>query len=651
MTVALVPPVVVLSLGTTRLMQATLDRQIGVTLDYVTMQNTLAVNRGLSELHALVEQRAEHIQETVTAILAEGEVGDLVAQGGYAAAGARLASALEPANASMITVLARDGRTLARATEAKAYGDRVLWEQRSVGDGYVTDLRQVVSAALAGRATRGIVVLSASALRAERVAPGAAIPDFTKAGDLLSDQAWTLLATGREREARGLAVAALVPVPDGQGRIRGAALAARLVNRDPELARTYRRLSERWMAVCLGKVVIEGNLPTDRTSVVGQVIPDDLADPLLRQGKQRWTQRLDSTGVELNAAARALRDVNGIVVGMLIVASPLTELQRELDRMEADAARAESRALFALLVWLSVGAAVALVSASLAARGITRPIRLLRAGARRIGEGDFSHRLHVRTGDELEQLAGEFNQMAAHLQRVRDQERLAVIGRMASGIVHDIQNTITSIRGYAQLLAEQDLPPDQREEFSAGLVESVQRIADMARDLLEFARGEETKLELRSMSVDQYLQDLRSHLERDLRDTGISLALALDCPELVHVDPARMNRVIRNLAANARDAMGESGRFTIASRCERGYAEVRVSDTGPGIPAEMEGRLFQPFASHGKSYGTGLGLAICKQIVEAHGGTIEARSERGKGATFIIRLPLVRPQEEEPGPS
>jgi signal transduction histidine kinase len=342
-----------------------------------------------------------------------------------------------------------------------------------------------------------------------------------------------------------------------------------------------------------------------------------------------------------------VRDLNGHTVGILISASPVTELQRVVDRMQADAARLENRSLIVLLIWLVVGSAAALILAALAARNITRPIHQLQAGARRIGDGDFSHRLQVRSGDELEQLASEFNLMAEHLQTARDHERLAVIGRMASTIVHDIQNTLTSIRGCAPLLAEEDLPSDQRREFAAILVESVQRIADMARDLLEFARGEEATLDLRAMNVDQYLAELRPHLERDFRESGIALALDLECPVSVRIDPPRMNRVIFNLAANARDAMGDNGTFTIASRCAGGYVEIRCSDTGPGIAEEVEGRLFQPFVSYGKPYGTGLGLAICRQIVEAHRGTIEAHSDPGEGATFIVRLPLAGRAEEE----
>jgi len=649
MILAVAPPMAVLSLATTRLMQTTVERQANVTLEYVNYQSVLAINRELLDLRALIAQRVERIQQTVGAAIADGTIGDLLAQGRYQAAGESLTLALEPSHTSMITVLSHSGVAVARATDPSAYGDRALWDQRAQAAGYVTNLRRLVAAGFAGRKTAGIVILSAAALNPERVTPGTVIPGLTTPGDRLSDQAWILLESGSEREDRGLTLAAVLPVRDSGGLVRGVALAAHLLNRDDDLARAY-RLAERRMAMCLGSAVVEGDLPTVRRTIIGQVMPEAFAAPVLKEGKHRWTARLDSTGVELNAAADPLRDVNGVVVGMMVAASSLTELQTEVDRMQADAARLETRSLLALLFWLCVGAGVALILATLAARGILRPIRELQVGARRIGEGDFSYRLRVHTNDELEQLAREFNQMAERLERVRDQERLALIGRMASGIVHDIQNSLTAIRGYAPLLAEEDLPSAQRREFAAILVESVQRIADMARDLLEFARGEQAELELRTMSVDEYVAEIRPRLERDLRESNIRLVLDLNCPAPVRIDPARMNRVIFNLAANARDAMGEAGVFTITSRCERGYAEIRCSDTGPGIPPEMEGRLFQPFASYGKPYGTGLGLAICRQVVEAHGGTIEAHSDSGGGATFVVRLPIVNPGKENRGP-
>jgi signal transduction histidine kinase len=651
MILALAPPMAVLSLVTTSLLRSTFQQQAGTMVDYVTAQNTLSINRDLSDLEALLRQRTDRMQQALTAAVAEGVVGDLVARRRYADAGARLNSALAPSGASMITVVDAGGAVVARATNPKAYGDHLLWNQGPGEDGYVTDLRPLLRRVLEGASARGTLVLAPSVLRAVKVTPATAIPGLTTPLDRLSDQAWILLASGLRHEARGLAIAAMVPVPDTHGNIRGGAVAARVLNRDLELPRAYHRETGHWMAACLGEVIVAGDLPSTDRSVIGQSLAQEFTSPILRGGKQRWTGLVDSTGVELNAAGRALRDLNGMPVGLVVSASRVTELQRVVARMQADAARLESRSLLALLVWLCVGAGVAVVSAMLAGRGLTRPIRQLQDGARRIGAGDFSYRLRVRSGDELEQLAHEFNRMAEQLERARNQERLALIGRMASGIAHDIRNALTTIRGAAPLLAESDLPPEQRQEFYAMLVQSAQSISDMARDLVEFARGEQAALDLRTMSVDEYLSELRPQLEREFRDSNIRVAFDLHCPAPVRIDPARMNRVIFNLAANARDAMAEGGECAVSSRCERGYAEIHCSDTGPGIAPEMAGRLFQPFSSFGKSHGTGLGLVICKQIVEAHGGTIEAHSRPGEGATFVIRLPFAEPATQTPGPS
>jgi signal transduction histidine kinase len=651
MIVALAPPMVVLSLGTTRLMLSTIRQQSDVALDYATTQNTIAVNRDLTDLRTLISQRTDGMRRAVSAVLADGAVGDLIARGSYVGAGRRLSSALEPSQVSMITVVGWGATTVARATAPATVGDRALWNQHGDGGKYVTNLQPVIRAVLYGRSVSGAVVLGPGALEVELIRAGGTIAGLTRPGDRLSDQAWILLESGRRNEARGLALAVLLPVRDQRGNVQGAALAARIVNRDVSLVDAFGRDSERSMAVCLDNEVVAGDLPTQRSTIIGAELPESFASPVLHGGKQRSAGRLSATGVELNVAASRLRDVRGAVVGMLVAATPLTELQTVVDRMQADAARLQMHSLLTLLVWLCVGAVVALASAALAARGILRPIRELQIGARRIGEGDFAYRLQVHSGDELEQLAQEFNLMAEHLEGTRNQERLAVIGRMASGIVHDIQNALTSIRGYAQLLAEEDVSADERREFAAILVESVLRIADMARDLLEFARGEEAKLEPRVMTLDQYLGDIRPQLVREFAESNITLTLDLDCPKPVRIDPARMSRVIFNLAGNARDAMGNSGAFTIASRCEHGYLEIRCSDTGPGVPPEMEGRLFQPFATYGKPYGTGLGLAICKQIVEAHGGAIEVHSEPGQGATFVIRLPVAQATPQAPAPA
>jgi signal transduction histidine kinase len=105
------------------------------------------------------------------------------------------------------------------------------------------------------------------------------------------------------------------------------------------------------------------------------------------------------------------------------------------------------------------------------------------------------------------------------------------------------------------------------------------------------------------------------------------------------MDETKMRRALYNIASNARDAMDAGGQLTIATRAANGWVEFCVSDTGPGIPAEISETLFEPFVTHGKPTGTGLGLAIAKKAVEDHGGTISVETAPGQGATFTISLP------------
>lgn len=109
---------------------------------------------------------------------------------------------------------------------------------------------------------------------------------------------------------------------------------------------------------------------------------------------------------------------------------------------------------------------------------------------------------------------------------------------------------------------------------------------------------------------------------------------------MVQVEPQRLSRLIYNLVNNAVEMMQPGGTVTIRARVEDGILINEVEDTGPGIAPEIAARLFEPFATHGKQNGTGLGLSICKKIVEDHEGKIFARSEPGRGATFVFTLPM-----------
>jgi len=216
-------------------------------------------------------------------------------------------------------------------------------------------------------------------------------------------------------------------------------------------------------------------------------------------------------------------------------------------------------------------------------------------------------------------------------------ERLTSIGRLLSGVMHDMRTPLTVISGYVQLMST---APDQatREEHARLILKQFDAISAMQREVLEFARGERSIL-LRKVYLTKFFGDLEKQLAQEIAGSNVTLSLELEDRGVARFDEAKMTRLMHNLVRNAAEAMQPGGgKITIRAVREGGDLVVSVADTGRGIPKEIEERLFQSFVTAGKRGGTGLGLAIVKKIVDEHGGTIHVASSE-KGAKFTIRLP------------
>ena len=139
--------------------------------------------------------------------------------------------------------------------------------------------------------------------------------------------------------------------------------------------------------------------------------------------------------------------------------------------------------------------------------------------------------------------------------------------------------------------------------------------------------------------VSDFLNEIQTVLQREMEGTGCSVSVEATYKGACRLDPKKMKRVVYNLARNAREAMGDRGSFRVSVIADDHHINFRFSDTGGGIPPEMEGRIFESFATHGKENGTGLGLAIVQKIVHEHHGEIAVDSVAGEGTTFTISLP------------
>ncbi len=257
-------------------------------------------------------------------------------------------------------------------------------------------------------------------------------------------------------------------------------------------------------------------------------------------------------------------------------------------------------------------------------------------------KGGFDH------GDErlATLLAGQAGR-AITLRRLREEDerkgRMAAIGQMLSGVLHDVRTPMTVIAGYAELMAdESDLK--ERQIAAQIILGQLEHLDAMTRETLAFAKGERSVL-LRRVYMQQFIKEVQEQLEQEFRATKVELKVQADYTGTARFDENKLKRVVYNLARNALEAMPKGGRFTFSVAREEEELVMRFSDNGPGIPPEIADKLFGSFVTARKKNGTGLGLAIVKTISEEHGGTVVCKSKPGKGTTFEVRIPAGAPKD------
>jgi signal transduction histidine kinase len=237
-------------------------------------------------------------------------------------------------------------------------------------------------------------------------------------------------------------------------------------------------------------------------------------------------------------------------------------------------------------------------------------------------------------------------------------ERMAALGTMAGMLAHDFRGPMTVIRGYAETLLEEGLPPAEVRSRARLIVDSIDRLERMTGETLDFVRGS-SRLVRRTLPLATLVQELAASVVEEL--PGLQVATDFDLPPgtSAALDVDKLRRAVSNIAANACDAMGGGGRLHLEARLgdappsrPRGgpWLVLTIADEGPGVADEIRDKLFQPFATFGKKKGTGLGLAVSRRFVEDHGGALELLENApfpAHGARFRISLPLQAPAAAE----
>lgn len=227
-------------------------------------------------------------------------------------------------------------------------------------------------------------------------------------------------------------------------------------------------------------------------------------------------------------------------------------------------------------------------------------------------------------------------------------EKLLALGHLAAGVAHEVRNPLSSIKGLARYFAERTPADGEAHQLALVMAREADRLNRVVSELLELVRP--AHLKYQSVDLNEVITHSLQLVSQDAASRAISLKFIAQ-PALcrIQADPDRLKQVLLNLYLNAIHAIGRDGVITVAVReCGDGRVKVSVADSGKGMTAEQLQAIFTPYFTT-KADGTGLGLAVVQNIVEQHGGTIDAESTPGKGALFTLYLPVNGQQKDEQG--
>ncbi|NLI91181.1 MAG: HAMP domain-containing protein [Peptococcaceae bacterium] len=342
--------------------------------------------------------------------------------------------------------------------------------------------------------------------------------------------------------------------------------------------------------------------------------------------KKQYSDRMDGYVVFVG---EPLHNQTGIE-GAILLFAPIDQFSAQIT-------------LINLTIWLSALVAV-FVSSFLIysiSQKISRPLRVMEEGARKIAAGEQIEDLVVQTGDELDKMAQAFNSMKNKITAAENMRR-----EFIASVSHDLKTPLTTINGFVQGMLDGLVKPEENTKYLKIIKEETQRLIGLTGDILELA-----KLQSGGINLQRKYFNLKELLEKTLESTGFQCntkktLISMDCPENIelYADEERFRQILINILDNAFKFTPENGEIILkASQLEREIC-LRIKDNGQGIAPDDLPYIFEKFYRGDKSRqestgGTGLGLNIVKMLVESHGGRIEAQSVLGQGTEFILFFP------------
>jgi len=608
------------------------------------------VRHDLSSAWMVFDEKMDDIKDIVRLTAAREGISDAL-QGGKRDVLLRYLSRVRTENGlDVLNLLDRQGRVFLRVRSPEAAGD-----DRSKDP--------LVRLALERRTVAGARVVSREELQRE---------DERLAAQALLEYIPTPKAAPREelRETSGLMLGAAVPVIGANGALLGALEGGILLNRNYDIVDRIKGIvfkDERYKGRETGTATIFQNDLRISTNVktesgkraIGTRLSEEVKKAVLDEGRP-YLGRAFVVNDWYLTAYEPIRDIEGRIIGILYVGT--------LEKPYLDTAGRVMRTFTAIAVLCAL---FLLALLHVATTRIVRPLQRMALATRQIAKGDLSYSVEVKSRDEIGLLADSFNRMTSDLRAANEElvtwgktlekkveertrelrdiqehliqaEKLASIGKLAAGVAHEINNPLGGILIYSHLVLEDTPKAGPHYENLKKIVKETTRCKDIVKGLLEFARPKEP--EMVPVDIHDLLEKCLALMERHtlFQNIHIQTTFTPGLPRIV-ADGGQLQQVFMNIILNAAEAMDGNGTLILKTWIDTAREEIAVefTDTGHGIKDEDKKRLFEPFFTTKEvGKGTGLGLAISYGIIRKHRGDIEIRSEAGRGATFIVRLPL-----------
>ncbi len=286
-----------------------------------------------------------------------------------------------------------------------------------------------------------------------------------------------------------------------------------------------------------------------------------------------------------------------------------------------------------LLGSLVVLGGVAVLLGIVISRRLTRPILDLARAASAISSGNYAKRVEVTRRDEVGHLSQAFNRMGKALETHETLRR-----KLIADVAHELRTPLGVMRGELEAMMDGMIPNDP--DHLQSLYEETGRLKNMVDGIEELNQAEASRLSLnrRTLALAPFLSQIAERYRPRFEEKGVALDLALDGDPEIFADPDRLSQIVLNLLSNALRAVPKGGKVTVTASSTAGESRITVEDNGPGIEEAHLPFIFERFYK-GSGGGLGIGLTIVKELTEAHGGSVEAKSAEGRGAAFTLSFP------------